>query len=101
MFETVKKWKDVSEWVLQHCILSERRRRCQIIFKSGLDFRKLTRTIDIDRPLKVYGGKKFHMRVHVLASGTLQVYVHQDVIALISSEEYVRENIENRFMRII
>jgi hypothetical protein len=55
---------------------------------------------DIDKPLTVYGGKKFHMRVHVLASGTLQVYVHQDIIALISTETYVREEIDNRFMRI-
>jgi len=73
VFETVKKWEDVSEWVLQQYI---------------------------DKPLQVYGGKKFHMRVHVVASGTLQVYVHQDIIALISSETYVREDIENRFMHI-
>ncbi len=56
--------------------------------------------VDIDRPLLVYGGKKFHMRVHVVASGTLQVYVHQDIIALISSEPYVREDIGNKVMRI-
>lgn len=60
----------------------------------------LLTVLDIDRPLQVYGGKKFHMRVHVVASGTLQVYVHQDIIALISSESYVREEIDNRFMRI-
>jgi len=41
----------------------------------------------IDRPL-LLRGRKFHFRVHVLVVGSLQVYVHRDLIGLLSSVAY-------------
>lgn len=53
-------WRDVGQWVMQRYI---------------------------DRPL-LPGGRKFHLRVYVLAVGALQVYVFQEALALFAIERY-------------
>lgn len=53
----------------------------------------------IDRPLLV-DGRKFHLRVNVLARGFCEVFVHREVIAHVACEAYVAGDWGNQWVHI-
>lgn len=53
----------------------------------------------IERPL-LAGGRKFHMRVNVLARGFLEVFVHRAVVAHVATEPYVAGDWGNKWVHI-
>lgn len=46
-------------------------------------------------PPMLVGGRKFHVRVYVLAVGSMKVYVYRDMLALFASREYVPPGTED------
>ncbi|EFC47365.1 tubulin tyrosine ligase [Naegleria gruberi] len=68
-----------------------------------LDLRQLREWVIqkyVDRPLLLCGGRKFHMRVYVLAVGALKVYVYDQILALFALRPFKKENISDTFSHI-
>ena len=68
----VNEWTDIREWVVQEYI---------------------------ERPL-LLRGRKFHIRVYVLAVGGLKVFVYQHCLVLCALEQYRPEDTENNYAHI-
>ncbi|CAI5736397.1 unnamed protein product [Peronospora farinosa] len=68
----VNEWTDIREWVVQEYI---------------------------ERPL-LLRGRKFHIRVYVLAVGGLKVFVYQHCLVLCALEQYHPEDTDNNYSHI-
>ncbi|CAH0477797.1 unnamed protein product [Peronospora belbahrii] len=68
----VNEWTDIREWVVQEYI---------------------------ERPL-LLRGRKFHIRVYVLAVGGLKVFVYQRCLVLCALERYRKDDTDNNFSHI-
>jgi hypothetical protein len=54
----------------------------------------------LDRPLKLNQGRKFHLRVYVLAVSNLRVYVYEDMLALFALKPYDSKNLDDTLSHI-
>ncbi|KAI9921301.1 hypothetical protein PsorP6_002690 [Peronosclerospora sorghi] len=68
----VNEWTDIREWVVQEYI---------------------------KRPL-LLRGRKFHIRVYVLAVGCLKVYVYRHCLVLCALKQYQEDDIDNKYSHI-
>ena len=65
-------------------------RRVDLSEDESLDLREWVIQEYMDKPLQLnkYQNRKFHLRVYVLAVGSIKVYVYEDILALFSLDPY-------------
>jgi hypothetical protein len=54
----------------------------------------------IDRPLLLFGNRKFHIRAYIVAVGALRVYLYGGMLALFAKKAYDRSNLTDKFSHI-